>query len=77
MDIEGDIEHLKKTFAERFPHATLTVTRRKVKGETRYYFKTKGCHKVESGRLIECCFHMPLHRYREDLPTLTYHYKTD
>ena len=76
MNIEEDIEHLKKTFAERFSHATLTITSRKVNGKTRYYFKTVGAYKVESGRLIECYFETA-YRYREDLKTLTYHYKTD
>lgn len=70
------IEDLKKVFAERFSHATLTVTHRKVKGKTRYYFKTVGVYKVESGRLIECYF-PTVYRYKEDYSTLTYHYRTE
>ncbi len=76
MDNAELIEHLKKVFAERFPYATLTVTHRKVKGKTRYYFKTVGAYKVDSGRLIECYFETA-YRYREDYSTLTYHYKTE
>ena len=76
MNMEEHIAHLKKTFAERFSHATLTITSRTVKGKKRYYFKTVGCYKVDSGRLIECYFETA-YRYREDLPTLTYHYRTE
>jgi hypothetical protein len=77
MSVEEDIVYLKKVFADRFPYATLTVTKRTVKGKLRYYFKTKGAYKVDSGRLIECCIDLPIHRYKQDLSTLTYHYKTD
>jgi len=76
MNMEEHIAHLKKTFAERFSHATLTITHRTVKGKKRYYFKTVGAYKVDSGRLIECYFETA-YRYREDLPTLTYHYRTE
>lgn len=76
MNMEEEISHLKKTFAEKYSHATLKITCRKVKGKTRYYFKTVGAYKVESGRLIQCYFETA-ERYKEDLPTLTYHYKTD
>jgi len=76
MSVEEDIGYLKKVFAERFPYATLTVTSRPVKGKMRYYFKTKGAYKVDSGRLIECFFETA-YRYKQDLSTLIYHYKTD
>lgn len=76
MDIGEDISYLKEKFAERFPYAKLTVTRRTVKGKTCYYFKTVGAYKVESGRFIQLVFENA-ERYREDLSTLTYHYKTD
>lgn len=76
MSVEEDIAYLKKIFAERFPYATLTITNRTVKGKKRYYFKTKGVYKVDSGRLIECFFESA-YRYKQDLLTLTYYYKTD
>lgn len=76
MNNEESIAFLKEDFSKRFSHATLTVTHRKVKGKTRYYFKTVGAYKVESGRLIECHFETA-YRYREDYSTLTYHYRTE
>ena len=76
MNYEELITHLKKTFVERFPYATLSVSNRTVKGKKRYYFKTVGAYKVESGRLIECHFETA-YRYKEDYSTLTYHYRTE
>lgn len=75
MKTEDSIEHLKKSFAKSFSHATLTITTRTVKGKKHYYLKTVGAYKVDSGRLLELYFD-PLERYREDWPTLTYHYRT-
>jgi len=75
MDDEENISHLREKFAESFPYATLTITSRTVNGKKRYYFKTVGAYKVDSGRFIECYFE-DLERYKQDLPTLTYHYKT-
>jgi hypothetical protein len=75
MDSER-LADLKDGFAERFPYAKLTITRRNINGKTRYYFKTKGAYKVESGHFIELYFETA-YRYKEDLSTLTYHYKTD
>lgn len=76
MTTEDSIVHLKESFAENFSHATLTVTSRTYNGKKRYYFKTVGAYKVDSGRLIECYFET-IYRYRQDLPTLTYHYRTE
>ena len=76
MDIKETTAYLHKEFARRFPHATLTITSRTIKGKKRYYFKTVGVYKVESGSLIELFFETA-YRYKQDLPTLTYHYKTE
>jgi len=76
MDIEEATAYLHKEFARRFSHATLTITSRTIKGKKRYYFKTVGAYKVESGNLIQCIFETA-YRYKEDYSTLTYHYKTD
>jgi len=70
------IDHLKERFDERYPYATLTVTSRKIKGKVQHYFKTENAYKVESGRLIQCYF-LTAYRYKEDFPTLTYHYRTE
>lgn len=76
MKPEESIADLKKEFAKRFSHATLTITIRIVKGKKCYYFKTVGAYKVDSGRLLECYFD-PLDRYREDYNTLTYYYRAE
>ncbi len=76
MNTEDSIAHLKMMFAERFAYATLTITHRKVKGKTQYYFKTVGAYKVDSGRFIQCYFETA-YRYKEDFLTLTYHYRTE
>lgn len=74
MKREEDVCYLKKVFAERFPHATLTIRTRKIKKTTYIYLKTVGCYKVESRQLIECTIG-DIEYVSEDYSTLTYKYK--
>jgi hypothetical protein len=74
MSYEDEVRDLKAEFAKRYPHATIKVTSRTIKGKKFVYIKTVGMYKVESGRTIECFFE-DIERVYEDYSTLTYKYK--
>lgn len=72
MNFEDPIGMLKKTFADRFPWATLKIVRRNGK----LYFYTYGCYKVDSGRLISIFF-PNIVMIRGDFANLKYSYRND
>ena len=76
MSYEETVRYLESEFMRRFPHATIKVTSRTLKGKKYVYIKTVGMYKVESGRMIECFFEN-IERVYEDYSTLTYKYKGD
>ena len=74
MSYEETVRHLETEFVRRFPHATISVASRTLKGKKYVYVKTVGMYKIESGRLIECFFEN-IERVHDDYGTLTYKYK--
>ena len=68
------LERLKEDFAKQYPYGKLIIQRRKYNGRRHLYFKTVGCYKVESGRLISLYFPR-IELISADYAKLTYVYR--
>jgi hypothetical protein len=76
MNEKDTICNLEKRFAIEFSYATLKFAHRKHQGAIKLYITTKGCYKVDSGRLIS--FYFPsIYLIKSDYINLTYTYRTD
>lgn len=76
MNEQDSIRELEKRWTIEYWYASLKFTHRKHQGVSKLYITTKGCYKVESGRLISFYF-SPLNLIKSDLSTLTYTYRVD
>ena len=76
MNEQDAICALKKRWADVYSYANLKFTHRKCKGVSKLYITTKGCYKVESGRLISLYFHT-IDLIKSDYNTLTYTYRIE
>ena len=76
MNEQDAIRELEKRWAVVYWYANLKFTHRKHEGVSKLYITTKGCYKVESGRLISLYFHS-VDLIKSDYNTLTYTYRIE
>lgn len=76
MNEQDSICDLEKRWAVEYWYANLKFYHRKYKGVNTLYITTKGCYKVESGRLISFYFHS-IDLVKSDYNTLTYTYRIE